>query len=132
MADAGDDDGRQRRQAKPDQQRRDHRDGHAKATHALQEGSEDPTEQQDAQARIVGQATEPGGDAAEGARFQHEQVEQQRRPDDVDDVDREREGARVGVEEQRAAGAEMSDCQHQRQQPTGHTGARAAPAANDE
>ena len=38
----------------------------------------------------------------------------------------------MSVEEQRAAGAEMSDRQHQRQQPTGHTGASAAPAANDE
>ena len=132
MADAGNDDGRQRRQSKPDEQWRDYRDGHAKAAHALQEGSEDPTEQQDAQARVVGQAAEPGGDAAECARFQHEQVEQQCRPDDVHNVDRENEGARMGVEEQRAAGAEMSDRQHQRQQPAGQPSARAAPTANDE
>ena len=99
MADAGDDDGIQGRDAEPDQQRRDDRDGHAETADPLQERSENPAEEQDPQDRVFGEALEPVGDAGQGAGLQDDQVKQQRRPDDIDHIESEHERAQMGVGE---------------------------------
>jgi hypothetical protein len=55
VADGGDQDGGQRREAQPDQDRGDHRHGHAKTADALQERSEHPADDQGLHTPVGGQ-----------------------------------------------------------------------------
>jgi len=77
-----------RTHAECDQQGRDHGDGRAEAVYALQEGREHPAQRHDDEQFVAGHQLDAAPQGVVSARMAHHVVEQQGRPDDIQDEQR--------------------------------------------
>jgi len=114
-------------ETQPNQQRCRHRHRHAKPAHPLQEGGEKPAKQQALHGFVGGQRWQCAANHPHRPGFIGGVEEQQSRPDNVENIQREQDGFCLGVGNQFGAGAKYQQGKQHRRHPADRTGFAATP-----
>lgn len=113
--------------AQADEDRRANGHGNAKSAHALQEGGQEEGDGEHLQAAVAGKVGDRVADHADGADLVCQAVEQERAPDDVEQVEGEEDRFDLRPGEDLPGAAEECQADDDGHDPTGGAGAHPSP-----